>query len=391
MKAEWIPPKEPDKETLGEIMQALGTIEDRRQSSKVQYPIRDIILMVVAAVAGKAATWVEIEDYGQAYFEVLKEYLNIARIPSHDTIQRTMQMINPAVLARIYQLWCDRMDFPEETPETLRGHKLLNIDGKTIRGSAGKGQKAVHIVSAWDPQQGVCLGQAAVDAKSNEITAAPKVLLNLALEGYIVTSDAMGTQTAIAGQIIEQKGDYLLAVKGNQAGMYEDMKALVATPEFLDDLKKEGNYKRTREKAHGQIETREYWQCSDLDWLAGKDRWSGIQSVGFERTTIKKNGSTGEPTWRFFISSLPVDVEMFATAVRGHWRIEAMHNVLDTTLREDANQTVERTAAENLNVIRKWVISILRHMDVGRNISMRRKSYSLSIDPRPALEMLSHS
>ena len=390
MEKQFDSPAMPPEKELGEIMNALGTIEDRRQASKVKYPIGDVILLVVAAVAGKAQSWVEMEEYGNAWSELLKEYLNIERIPSHDTIQRTMQMINSAVLARIYQLWCVRMDFPEETPETLRGHKLLNIDGKTIRGSSGRGHTAVHIESAWDPQRGVCVGQAAVDEKSNEITAIPKVLANLDLHGYIVTADAMGTQTAIAAQIVEQGGDYLLAVKGNQGGMFEDMKRLAGDTEFLDDLKKEGCYTRTREKAHGQIETREYWQTSDLDWLTGREKWSGIQSVGFERSTIKKDGQTTE-TWRFFISSLPIDVELLATAARGHWRIEAMHNVLDTTLREDANQTVERTAAENLNVIRKWVISILRHVDIGRNASMRLKSYSLSLNPRPALDMLTQS
>lgn len=384
---EFNPPVVPEKETLGEIMTALGTIEDRRQSSKVKYPIADVILLVVAAVAGKAETWVDIEDYGRAWADLLKKYLNIQNIPSHDTIQRVMQMINSAVLARIYQLWCQKMDFPEETPETLRGHKLLNIDGKTIRGSSGRGHKAIHVESAWDPQRGVCVGQTAVGEKSNEITAIPKVLANLDLHGYIVTSDAMGTQVAIARQITEQGGDYLLALKGNQGSMYEDMQRLSEDREFLDDLRKDGKYYKKREKAHGQIETREYWQTDDLGWLAGKDKWSGIQSVGFERTTIKKDGNTGT-SWRFFLCSFAVDAEMFAAAVRGHWRIEAMHHVLDVALREDANRTLERTAAENLNIIRKWVISILRHVDPGSPVSMRRKSYRLGLNPEPALEML---
>lgn len=298
MKQQFDPPVVPQKETLSEIMTALGTIEDRRQTRKVKYPIADVILLVVAAVAGKAQTWVDIEMYGQAWAGLLKEYLSIERVPSHDTIQRVMQMINSAVLARIYQLWCQKMDFPEETPESLRGHKLFNMDGKTIRGSSGRGHKAIHVESVWDPQRGVCVGQTAVDAKSNEITAIPKVLANLDLHEYIVTSDAMGTQTAIAAQIIEQGGDYLLAVKGNQAGMFEDMKRLAEDQEFLDDLRKEGRYYKTTEKAHGQIEKREYWQTDDLDWLTGKDRWTGLQSVGFEHTTIKKNGKTTE-SWCF--------------------------------------------------------------------------------------------
>ena len=370
-------------------MKSLGSIEDLRQTSKVRYPISDVIVLVVAAIIGKAQSWTDIEDYGNAYFDILHEYLQIEAIPSHDTIQRVMALINPAVLQRIYQKWCDAMDFPEETPESLRGHKLLNIDGKTIRGSAGRGKKAVHVESAWDPQRGVCMGQTAVDSKSNEITAIPKVLTNLDLHGYIVTSDAMGTQTAIAEQIISQGGDYLLAVKGNQCSLYRALITYAEDEILRRELEKKGNYLKTKEKAHGQIETREYWQTDDISWLEGKDRWSGLQSVGFERSTIKKSGQEPQITWRVFICSLPVDIEMFATAVRGHWRIEAMHYVLDTTLKEDENQTIERTAAENLNIVRKWVITILRHVKVSRkDASFRSKSYILSLDPRPALKML---
>ena len=388
MKENHSKPVRPGKENLSKIMKALGSIQDLRQESKVKYPISDVILLTVAAIAGSAKTWVEIEDYGKEYARLLFRYLQIAAIPSHDTIERVFSLISPFVLERIYKLWCGQMDFPEETPESLRGHKLLNLDGKTIRGSAGRGKRAVHIESAWDPQQGICLGQTATEEKSNEITAIPKLLGRLDLHGYIVTSDAMGTQTAIAGQIILKGGDYVLAVKGNQGTTYEDMRLSAEDTVFLNELKKKGWYKKTTEKAHGQIEIREYWQCSDLFFLSTAEKWEGLQSVGYERSTIRKDGKE-TVTWRFFLTSLPADTEMFAEAVRGHWRIEAMHNVLDVVLREDANKTVERTAAENQNILRKWTVTILRHAEVRKKgISMRRKNLILGWNPKPVLEML---
>lgn len=383
-----IPSKEDSEYLLSMAMKALGSIVDLRQESKVRYPIRDIVLLVVAAVCARAASWFEIQMFGESHFDELHEYLQIKAVPSHDTIQRVMSMISPDVLLRIYVLWCSCMDFEEETPESLKGLRLLNIDGKTIRGSGGRGKKPVHIESLWDPQKGMCVNQTAVDEKTNEIRAIPIVLGDIDLTGCIVTSDAMGTQTAIAKQIRDQNGEYVLALKGNHAALYEDLKEYAADEELLQEIRSHGGYKCTREKAHGQIEIREYWQTADIGWIADRGKWAGLATIGFERTTIKKAGKTSV-SWRFFISSLPEDIEVFACAVRGHWRIEAMHNVLDTTLKEDENRTLNRTAAENLSIIRKWIYSILRHMDIGKpNASMRAKSFYVSQNPQAALSLL---
>lgn len=170
--------------------------------------------------------------------------------------------------------------------------------------------------------------------------------------------------------------------------MYESLKEYANDDELLKEIRSNDGYTCTREKAHSQIEIREYWQTDDIKWIPDREKWTGFTTIGFERTTIKKNGKTSV-SWRFFISSLPKDVEVFASAVRGHWRIEAMHNVLDTTLKEDANQTLNRTAVENLSIVRKWIYSILRHLDIGeKNASMRLKSYYVSQNPQAALSLL---
>lgn len=370
-------------------MNALGNIVDLRQASKVVYPVRDIVLLTVVAVCAKMERWVDIPVFGKRNFEALRKYLHIEAIPSHDTIQRVMSSISPDVMKRIYTLWCSCMGLEEETAASLKGFKLLNLDGKTMRGSGGRGRKPVHIVSLWDPHKGVCVGQTAVDAKSNEITAIPRVLEGLELTGHIITSDAMGTQVAIAKQIRDQNGEYLLALKANHSTLYEAVRESAESTEFLQEICDAGGYKRTREKAHGQIEIREYWQTSDIWWLPDRDKWAGLTTIGFERTTLKKDGKVSI-TWRYFIASLPADIEMFAYAVRRHWSIEAMHNVLDTTLREDDNQTLDRTAAENLNIIRKWIYTILKHLEIEDNkiASMRSKSVHVNQNPEAAMKLL---
>jgi predicted transposase YbfD/YdcC len=256
--------------------------------------------------------------------------------------------------------------------------KIINIDGKTMRESGNKHQNPLHVVSAWSKEAGISLGQTVVGTKENEIVAIPKLLERLRLNGSVITIDAMGTQTEIAKQITKQKGDYVLAVKGNQPTLHQDIIDYFADDGLLAVVKKSGNYKCTVEKARGQIEKREYYQTDDIQWMVGKADWSKLTSIGMVEKTIDNDGKIAVER-RYFISSLTSDIELFERAVRGHWAIESMHWHLDVTFREDFNATLDRQAALNLNILRKLCLSILRLLDIGRpraSLKLKRKAIS---------------
>ena len=186
------------------------------------------------------------------------------------------------------------------------------------------------MISAWSKEDGFCLGQKAVEEKSNEITAIPELLDKIQIKGQIITIDAMGTQIEIAEKIKKKRAEYVLALKGNQRNLYKDVKDYFAEGEFRKEIEKRGEYKKTIEKAHGQIETREYYQTEDIGWLSQKKEWKGLKSIVMERKMIEKNGKKTEE-YRYFISSLKSDIETVVRAVRGHWSVESMHWHLDVT------------------------------------------------------------
>ena len=246
-----------------------------------------------------------------------------------------------------------------------------------------------HIVSAWCDEDGFCLGQVAVDEKSNEITAIPELLDRINIKGQIVTVDAMGTQTAIVEKIKSRRADYVLALKGNQTCLHDDVRTYFEDAEFVKRIEESGCYQKTREKAHSQIETREYYQTADIGWLPQRKNWKGLKSIGMERKIITRRNGTKSVEYRYFISSLKPDIELFSKAVRKHWSVEVMHWHLDVTFREDANQTNDKLSAQNLNVIRKFCLSILKMVEIFRpNISMRKKRFIISTAPEQYLETI---
>jgi predicted transposase YbfD/YdcC len=253
--------------------------------------------------------------------------------------------------------------------------KLLALDGKTQRGNGTAEQKANHIVSAVD-DKGICIGEVRVDEKSNEITAMPELLDALNIKGHIITTDAMGCQTEIAKKVLGKKADYVLALKGNQGNLHEDVKLYFEDSDLLSRCA----YTKTVEKARGCIERREYWQTGDIAWMPQKKEWAGLASIGMTKNTIIKDGQAKTEV-RFFISSLPPGVEGMAHAIRGHWMVESYHWHLDVTFREDANHTIDKDAAFNLNIIKKIAINTLKLVDVGiKKISLRMKRYMISMN-----------
>jgi len=207
-------------------------------------------------------------------------------------------------------------------------------------------------------------------------------LNKIAIKGQVVTIDAMGTQTEIAKKIRSKKADYVLALKGNQSSLSEDVQLFFDDPDIVKKIKKSGGYWLSKpEKAHSQIERREYYQSEDIRWLSQKGRWPGLKSVVMERKTILKEGKE-KIEYRYFISSLPLEIGLVSRAIRAHWSVESMHWHLDVTFREDANSTLDKVAAQNQNIIRKWALSILKLMDIGRRkMSLKRKRYNISMNP----------
>jgi predicted transposase YbfD/YdcC len=346
---------------------------DSRERRKVLHKLKDIIAIVFFAKLANADDWVEFEVFARKHEVFLRKYLELPNgIPSHDTLQRNFAVLDPSFLERLQVLWNEMLS----TNEGEKIRKILAIDGKTQRGNGNKNQKANHIVSAVD-EHGISVGQKLADDKTNEIKAIPELLDDLNINGHIITLDAMGAQREIVAKIRKKRGDYVIGLKGNQGTLHEDVKLYFEDKELLEKCA----YTYKVEKARGGIEKREYWQTDDVSWLTQKEKWAGLKSIGMTRNTIVKDNKTTTET-RFFISSLQTDAELFAKAVRGHWIVESFHWHLDVTFREDANQTLDKRAAYNLNIINKMALNVLKLVELSgmKPMSLKKKRYAISLD-----------
>lgn len=369
---------------MTEILKAIELIEDKRQEKKIRHKLLDIVVIVLFAKLANADDWQEVEIFAKSKEDFLRQYIELENgIPSHDTMQRVMGSIAPEYMQRVYQKWNEMVNRREG--EALK--KIICIDGKTMRGNKTEKQKANHIVSAWCDMDGFCLGQKKVEEKSNEITAIPQLLDAIQVKGCVITIDAMGTQTEIVEKMKQKRADYTLAVKENQKNLYHEIREYFEDEEFLEEIKDNGGYKITKEKAHSQIEIREYYQCDKIKWMQEKSRWKGIKSIGMICKTTKQAGKEVTER-RYYISSLPSDIELFARTVREHWSVEIMHWHLDVTFKEDANATLDKTAAQNLNIINKWCLSILKLFNVGKKMSLKKKRYCISMNAEKCLEQI---
>ena len=347
---------------------------DTRQKGKVHHKLSEIIGISFFAMVANADDCVDIQHFGEAHEAFLREYFELEHgIPSHDTIQRAFAIVSPEYL----QWFRNRFNELMNTDEGKKVRKILGLDGKTQRGNGNDKQKANHIVSAVD-EDGFCLGEERVSDKSNEITAIPQLLDSLNIKGHIITMDAQGTQKEIAKKIRAKKADYVLALKGNHETLHDDVKLYFDDAAFLGKCA----YHKTTEKARSSIEKREYWQTDDIGWLIQKKAWTGLKSIAMTKNTVTKNGKTKTQT-RYFISSLPLDVKEMSRAIRSHWMVESHHWHLDVTFREDANHTLDKHVAFNLNILRKLALNVLKLLDIGRkNVSLKKKRYIICCNPK---------
>lgn len=345
-------PKIPDKS----IESFFEQIEDHRRHNKL-HKLLDIIIIAICAVVSGADTYEQIENFGKKRKKWLSRFLQLPHgVPSHDTFGRIFEKINPQEFQNCFMHW---IEFVTERTEG----QVIAIDGKTLRRSHDKSndKKAIHMVSAWASSNQVILGQLKTDEKSNEITAIPQLLKLLDISGCIITIDAMGTQKKITETIINNGGDYVLALKDNHKNLHND------TVLFFDQqekMQKEGftfDEHETIDADHGRIETRKYTITSASGWLQGKENWVGLKCIGMVESIREIDGKCSYEK-RYYISSLDCNAEKFGNAVRRHWGIEnSVHWVLDIAFREDESRIRKGAAPENFGAIRHIALNLLRN------------------------------
>lgn len=367
------------------IQYLFADLEDPRQAHKVKHRLDDIILLAIFGVISNAQSWTEIEAFGQAKEAWLKHYLDLENgIPSHDTIQRVFQLLDPDILMSKFVEWSQGV-------MTVSKGKIIAIDGKTLRGShdISHERKALHMIRAWATEQGLLLGHQKVDEKSNEITAIPEILNLLVLEGCIVTIDAMGCQTDIAQQIIALGGDYVLALKGNQSRLYTH------AVEWFDYALQHGfhlvgdhDYAKTVNKGHGRIEIRECWLIRDtpvIQEFREQYGWVGLRTLVMVRRQREIAGKRTEEI-SYYISSLMEGAVDILYAVRRHWAVEnECHWVLDVVFDEDRSRIRLGDSPENFSLLRQMAISILKQDKSKGSLKGKRFKAALNDDFRAQL------
>jgi predicted transposase YbfD/YdcC len=340
----------------------------------------DIIVIAICAVIAGADTWQEVATFAEERREWLQTFLELPNgIPSHDTFERVFDRIDPVVFQACFRGWVD----------ALRGLLPLDhvsIDGKSLRGSRHGELGALHLVSAWATAQHLHLGQIAVADKSNEITAIPKLLELLDLSGALVTIDAMGCQKEIAAKIRERGGDYVLVVKDNQPTLRADIEACFKQAFENDFAEVRHSQHTTTDRGHGRVETRQYFTIVDPCGLSQADEWDGLRVIGmcYRERTIGDRTSTEA---NYFIGSRVASAKQYGRALRDHWGIEnQQHWQLDVSFREDRNRVSRRHGAENLAVVRRLALCLLKQHPDKRSIANKR--YAAALNPRFLAEVL---
>lgn len=364
-----------------------GELSDpRRRPHRCDHPLLTVIGIAVLAIIAGGKGWEDMHLYGQCKRGWLSQFLDLPKgVPSADTFRRVFECLRAPVWEEVFRRWV-------ETLTQDLSLKVIAIDGKSLRGSydRGQGTPALHLVSAWSSEHQLILGQEAVDAKSNEITAIPEILESLELKGTVVTLDAMGTQKKIAAQITEAGGDYILTLKSNHPTLFEQVQTFVKTAQAYEGLPEPLHVQV--EKGHHRLEKRQVWAWSPDDFppLHDADLWPELSSIGVIRRQRQLwNRSTDET--QFYLSSLPPDSPHLASAIRSHWGIEnSLHWVLDVNFGEDACRVRSRHGARNLALLRRYALNILRG-DTTVKGSLRQKSKRAAMDDSYMASLLLHA
>lgn len=368
---------------INDMITIIRKQNDERYQPNVRHKLEDIVLITFFAVLAKCNEWTEIESFAKKKEKWLKQYLELpGGIPSHDTIQRVISIINPETLYNdCIKYLIEKMDLITEKNDEK---DILSMDGKVSIGSSRNKEnteeiKPVNTMSIYSHNYGVSLIQDYIEEKSNEIPMGPELIKKLNLTNCILTADALNTQRETVTAIKKAHGDYVFALKKNQKNFYDDVKDYLDDPNILKEIE---NYYEETEKSHSKIITRKYYMTSDIKWLNNKDKWDKLKSIGVEKKIITsvQTGEVNEEN-RYFIISFTDDIKTFADAVRKHWGIENnLHAPLDIVFKEDSNKTLEKNGAKNLGIIKRIVLSILKFVQTYYKISLNLIRTNLSFD-----------
>jgi predicted transposase YbfD/YdcC len=347
-------------------------LPDPRQPGKVIYPLQEVLLLCLLAVLAGAESFVEIARFGEKKIELLRRFLPFKDgTPSHDQLGDIFATLDATIFQRCFVAWVASI--------TGVSTDVIAIDGKTSRRSANKrkGKAAVHMVSAFAARQRLVLGQVKVADKSNEIIAIPALLDMLAIEGAVVTIDAVGCQRDISQKIIDKKADYILALKGNQGTLREDVEVFAVEQKANGFKDTKISKHQTVDADHGRIETRNYTVIHDVAWLQDNHEWPGLKSVVMveserEIPATAKDPAKIERETRFYITSLVWLAGQIAPAIRGHWMIEnGLHWIMDMMFRDDECRVRTDNAPANFTTVKHMALNLIRLKSSGKKDSLR--------------------
>lgn len=366
----------------GAIKTYFRKLRDPRVQGRKKHLLLDLVVIAICAAISGCNDWQQTETFARGRHDWLKKFLRLPEgIPSHDTFERVFDQLDPAQFQACFRDWMHALH------EAL-GLSTIAIDGKTLRGSGGDGLKTLHLVSAWATANGLSLGQVAVDEKSNEITAIPKLLELLELRGAFVTIDAMGCQKAIAAKIVERQGNYILTVKENQEHLLADIQTAIGKAHEGGCTDVKHDTYETRERGHGRDEYRCYTVLHTTEGIRNAADWAKLTTIGFCYSERTVDGVTSEEV-RYFIGSKKASAKVYGKALRNHWGIEnQLHWQLDVTFQEDKNRVRRRHGAENLALVRRLALSLLKQHPDKRSIACKRLLAAL--DPNFLEEIIRH-
>lgn len=361
------------KARLALLLDHFSTLSDDREPQRVMYPLHEVLLLVTCATICSCDDFDDIVLWGKHHLPFLRRFSEFHfGVPCERWVRALFNRVDPVIFARCFESWTAAL-WPER-------HALIAIDGKTARRTHDKrkGLKALHTLSAYATNARLTLAQLSVPEKTNEITAIPELLDQLAaakqLDGALVTIDAMGCQVDIADKIVGYGADHLLALKGNQPILEADVAAYFAAAPAAELARK-----TTVEKGHGRIETRAYAASGKVDWIMsnrsypGAPRFRNIKSIVSVEARIEHADRCSLET-RYFISSAPCDIERLAAGIRGHWGVESMHWLLDVEFKDDLSRYREGHGAKNMATIRRFALGLVRANKSKGSVKSRRKA-----------------
>jgi predicted transposase YbfD/YdcC len=362
--------------SLDEVVRHFEELEDPRSTVNLQHPLVSVVVIALMAVLAGAGGPTAIAKWAAWKEEFLVKVLDLPHgIPRKDVFRRVLMALKPGAFQACFANWLKSLRAAAAATTGVK-QPVLAVDGKTARRSHDRkhGLGALHAVSVWASDFGLSLGQVACAEKSNEITAIPELLRLVDLKGAIITIDAMGTQKAIAAQVIEGEADYVLALKGNQETLHQAVIDHIHEQWEDDFARVNARQHRTKETGHGREETRTYIQMPVPEVLPGLNLWVGLKSIGVVVSECVRDGKETAEV-RYYISSLAVGVKRFAHAVRSHWGIEnSCHWSLDITYREDESRIREKHLRENFAWLNRFTLSLLKQHPGRDSVAMKRRS-----------------